>query len=258
MRKRLMWTLALGAVLALGVAGIATAFTPVVVKAGKLILTINGGVKPTALPKKTMAPISFEAAGEIATDDGSHPPAVREVIIDADKNAGINPKGLATCKAGQLQARETSAAEKACKAALIGTGTTTAQVQFPESSPFNVNSKLLAFNGGTSGGTTTIYIHAFFHSPVNGAIVTTVKIKKEHRGRYGLHSVASIPTIAGGSGSVTSFRLLFHRIFTYRGRKQSYFVARCATGSLAAEATAVFSDGTRATGTVIRKCKARG
>ncbi len=257
MRKRLMWTLALGAAMALGVAGVAGAFTPVVVKAGNLILTINGGVTPTALPKKTMAPITLTVEGGIATADGAHPPALREVVVDTDKNGGINPAGLATCTAGKLQARETSAAEKACKAALIGTGTTTAQVQFPESSPFNVNSKLLAFNGGTAGGVTTIYIHAFFHSPVNGAIVTTVKIKKEHRGRYGLRSVASIPTIAGGSGSVTSFKLVLHRTFTYKGRKQSYFVARCATGSFAAEATGVFSDGTKATGTIIRKCKGK-
>lgn len=257
MRKRLMWTLALGAALAVGVAGVAGAFTPVVVKAGNLIFTINGGVKPTALPKKTLAPITLQVEGGIATADGTHPPALKEAIVDTDKNGGINPKGLATCSAGKLEARETSAAEKACKAAIIGKGITNAEILFPEMAPIEVNSKLVAFNGGTKGGVTTIYIHAFFHSPVNGAIVTTVKIKKEHRGRYGLRSVATVPLIANGAGSVTSFRLTFHRLFTYKGRKQSYFLAKCADGHFNAEAEAKFTNGDTIKGSLVRTCKSK-
>lgn len=257
MRKRLMWTLALGAVLAVGVAGVAAAFTPVEFRLGNLILTVNGGVKPTALPKKTLAPITLEVAGGIGTVNGAHPPALQEVIVDTDKNGGINPKGLPTCTAGQLQARESKAAEKACKGALIGSGTTLAQIEFPESAPINVTSKLLAFNGGTKGGVTTIYIHAFFHSPVNGALVTTVKIKKEHRGRYGLRSVASVPPLAGGYGSVTSFKLVFHRMFKYKGKTQSYFLAKCADGHFNAEAEAVFRNGERIKGSIVRTCKSK-
>ena len=67
-------------------------------------------------------------------------------------------------------------------------------------------SKLLVFNGGFNGGTTTLYIHAYLSAPITGAIVTTVKIKKVHNGRYGLKTVATIPKIAGGSGSVKTFQ----------------------------------------------------
>lgn len=257
MRKRLMWTLALGAALAVGVAGVAAAFTPVVVTLGKIVFTINGGVTPTALPKKTLAPITLKVEGGIATADGTHPPALQEAIVDTDKNGAINPKGLATCTAGQLQARETKAAEKACKPALIGSGTTDVQVEFAEQAPFMAHSKLLAFNGGTKGGVTTIYIHAYLSSPVSTAIVTTVKIKKEHRGRYGLRSVASVPTIAGGAGSVTNFKLTLHRLFTYKGRKQSYFLAKCADGHFNAEAEAKFRNGDAIKGTIIRTCKSK-
>jgi hypothetical protein len=257
MRKRLMWTLALGAALAVVVAGVASAFTPVVVKAGNLIFTINGGVKPTALPKKTLAPITLQVEGGIAAANGTHPPALKEAIVDTDKNGGINPKGLPTCTAGKLQARETKAAEKACKPALIGSGTTDVQVEFAEQAPFTAHSKLLAFNGGTKGGVTTIYIHAFLTSPVSTAIVTTVKIKKEHRGRYGLRSVASVPVIAGGSGSVTHFKLTLHRLFKYKGRTQSYFVAKCADGHFNAEAEAVFRNGETIKGSIVRTCKSK-
>ena len=41
--------------------------------------------------------------------------------------------------------------------------------------------------------------------PVPAAIVTTVKIKKINRGRYGYEAKASIPKIADSSGSVKSF-----------------------------------------------------
>ena len=55
MRKRLTWTLALGAVLALLFAGIAGAAKPTVVKVGNLKLTFNGGITPNKLPKNKLA-----------------------------------------------------------------------------------------------------------------------------------------------------------------------------------------------------------
>ena len=164
-----------------------------------------------------------------------------------DKNGAINVKGLAVCKSGQLQSRDTNAARKACPKAIIGTGKTTVEVQFPEQNPINVNSELLVFNGGFSGGTTTLYIHAYFSAPVTGAIVTTLKIKKVHNGRYGLKTVATIPKIAGGSGSVKSFNLKIN--------KKGVLTAKCPDGKLQAKATAKFSDGTQAgPATILRTC----
>ena len=91
--------------------------------------------------------------------------------------------------------------------AIVGEGTTDVEVLFPEQAPIQIKSKLLAFNGGVSGGKTTLFIHAYLSSPIAAAIVTTVKVTKIHNGRYGLKSVAAIPKIAGGRGSVTNFNL---------------------------------------------------
>jgi hypothetical protein len=248
MRKFLMLTMALGALIAVTVAGLASAAgeKPVTVEAGNLIFTFNGGFSPSKLPKNKLAPITLTAAGKIATKDGTHPPALKETIVETDKNGAINVKGIPVCKAGQLQSRDTKSAEKACPKAIIGTGQTTAEVAFPEQKPINVNSKLIVFNGGFSGGTTTLYIHAYFAAPVSGAIVTTLKIKKHPHGRYGLKTVATIPKIAGGSGSVTSFNLKINR--------KGVLTAKCPDGKLQAHATAVFSDGTKASATIIRTC----
>ena len=157
-----------------------------------------------------------------------------------------------------MQSPDTKTAEKACKPAIIGTGTTGVEILFEESRPVQVNSKLLVFNGGTKGGKTTFFIHAYITVPVPAAIVTTVKIKKINKGRYGLLSVAKIPKIAGGSGSVTSFNLTINKKFTYKGKKVSVLTAKCPDGKLQAHATAIFADGTKASAEFIRTCTGKG
>lgn len=56
-----------------------------------------------------------------------------------------------------------------------------------------------AFNGGTTGGVTTLFVHAYITVPTPAVVVTTVKIKKIHKGRFGLESVAFAegPRISG-------------------------------------------------------------
>jgi hypothetical protein len=217
---------------------------------GNIEVVFDGGFSPNKLPKNKLTPITFKASGKIRTLDGKHLPALKEVVLDTDKNGAIDAKGVPVCPGGKLQATTTANALKACKPALVGEGTTVAEVEFPEQKPIDVTSKLLAFNGGVKGGTTTIFIHAYFSSPVNGAIVTTVKVSKEHKGRYGTKSVASIPKIAGGFGSVKEFRLAIGR--------RGYLLAKCPDGHLNAQATAVFAEGTRVSGTVVRPCKPKG
>jgi hypothetical protein len=248
------------AMLLVGLVGVgsATADKPVTVEAGNLTFTFNGGFTPKKLPKNKLAPITLTASGKIATKDGTHPPALTEAIVETDKNGAVNVTGLPVCKSGQLQSRDTNAARKACPKAIIGTGKTTVEVQFPEQKPILVNSALTVFNGGKKGGKTTFYIHAFFTAPITGAIVTTVKISKVHNGRYGLKSVATIPKIANGSGSVKSFDLKIGKTYSYKGKKMSVLSAKCSDGKLQAHATSVFADGTKASAGIIRTCSPKG
>jgi len=250
MRKRLGLTLALGAAVALVVGGIAVAAKPTVVQVGNLRLTFNGGFTPKGLSKKKLTPINLNVSGNIATLNGAHPPALKEFVLEADRNSGVSAKGVPVCKQGKLEATTTAAAQKACGKALIGKGTTGVEVEFAEQAPIPIKSKLLLFNGGVKGGKTTIFIHAFLTNPVAAAIVTTVKIQKHKNGRYGLKSVASIPKIAGGSGSVTNFSLTIN--------KKGYLLAKCPDGHLDAQGEAVFGDGTRAKGSVTRPCTPKG
>jgi hypothetical protein len=250
MRKRLTWTLALGAVLALVVGGVAMAAKPTVVRVGNLVITFNGGFSPTKLSKTKPTPISLNIQGNIKTTDGTHPPALTSFILETDKAGGINAKGVPTCKQGQLEATTTATAEKKCGKAKIGQGTTDVQVEFAEQKPIPLKSKLLVFNGGVSGGTTTLLIHAYLSSPVSAAIVTTVKVSKHPSGPYGLKSVATIPKIAGGAGSVTNFTLAI--------TKKGYLTAKCTDGNIVARGEAIFANGTKAKGSVVRPCTPKG
>jgi hypothetical protein len=239
-------------------AGAANSAKPTVVRAGNLVLKINGDVTPKALPKKKMAPIGLRISGDMSTADGSHPPAARTVIADFDKHGTINARGLATCRSGQLQSRNTEAAKAACRKAIVGGGKTKVRVQFPEQRPFYASGPLVLFNGGVKGKVTTMYIHAYVNVPAPTAIVTPVKIKPIKKGRYGTRAVARIPKIAGGSGSVTSFSMKIKRTFKFKGKQRSYLAARCADGRFFASGDVAFTGGPRVKGAVVRTCRSKG
>lgn len=258
MRKYLVITMALGALIALSVAGIATAEKPVKVRAGNLDLTFNGGFSPKALSKTKFTPISLDVSGKIATIDGTHPPALKEFVFETDKNGGVQVKGYPACTSGKLQSRDSKSAKAVCGNAILGEGTTDIQIQFPEQAPIPVKSPLLLINGGEKGGVLTFFVHAYITVPTPAAVVTTVKITKIKNGRYGTKSVASVPKIAGGSGSVLSFDLHVDKKYTYKGKKVSVLTARCPDGKLQAKGQAKFSDGTVANAEVIRTCIPKG
>ncbi|HET7120907.1 MAG TPA: hypothetical protein VFI17_06605 [Solirubrobacterales bacterium] len=223
---------------------------PVVSRQGLIETEFDGGFSPKALPKNTPLPISFHILGKIRSLDPEepHPPALREFQLEGDKHVTVNTGGLPTCAEGKLQATTTEAARKACGPAIIGTGKTVVGVLFPDQNEFDVHSELTAFNGGVRGGVTTLYVHAFLTAPITAAIVTKVKIKKIHKGRYGTLSVASIPKIAG-NGAVKSFSLTIEK---------GVLFATCPDGHLNARGTAVLADGTRIAAGVTRPCTPKG
>jgi hypothetical protein len=259
MRKSLTIVLALGILVALSAVALG-AEKPITVRAGSLVLTFNGGVTPKALSKNKPEPIALHVEGKIAEDDGSKPPPLTEVVVDTDRNGMVDAKGVPACKAGELEARTTADARQICAKAIIGTGTTDVDLQEPESKPVALHSQLTAFNGGEKGGVTTIYIHAFLTTPVTAALVTTVKLSKEHKGPYGTRSIATIPKIAGYAGSVTDFSLTFaKKLFPYKGQKHGYLLAKCANGKFLAQAEASFHDGTKVgPAKITRACTPKG
>jgi len=229
MHKHLISALALAALVFLGVAGVASAvkLTSTTVRAGNLQITFGGGIYQETLPKHRFAPFKHTIFGTIKTTDGTHPSAFRELVLDIDKDVKINAKGYPVCRAGQLEARDTTGAKSVCGKTIVGEGKASAEIAFPEQAPLKVFSPLLVFNGGESGGKVTLLIHTFITVPVPAAIVTTVTIQRKGTG---LHAIAKIPVIAGGSGSALNFRFTLGKTYRYKHKKVGYFNAKCPDG----------------------------
>lgn len=226
MRRKLMLALALAAVLSLGVVAIANA-VQITLRAGNVVSTFGGSTSPKALPKNKFVPVNTNIFGKIGTANGNHPPALREVEFDIDKDVKINVKGYPVCKANQLEARDTKAAMKVCGSTVLGEGEAHAEIAFPEQSPIKVGSPLTVFNGGEKGGKVKLLIHIFLTVPVPAAVVTEVTISRKGTG---IHSVAKVPVVAGGSGSALDFKFKLGKTYSYKGKKVGYFEAKCPDG----------------------------
>jgi hypothetical protein len=226
MRRKLMLTLALAAALSVGVVAVAQA-VKITLRAGNVVTTFGGDVSPKTMPKNKFVPVSTNIFGKIGTANGNHPPALREVEFDIDKDVKINVKGYPVCKAGQLEARNTAAAMKVCGKTVLGKGGSHVEIAFPEQKPILVNSPLTVFNGGEKGGKVKLLFHIFITVPVPAAVVTEVTITRKGTG---IHSVAKVPVIAGGSGSAIDFKFKLGKTFNYKGKKVGYFESRCPDG----------------------------
>lgn len=240
------------AVLAIGIAGAGA----VIIEAGTMVLRIEGGVSPQALPKDRPAPVTIHGSGSLRTIDGSHPPALSEAIIDADKDLVVDVKGLPTCKIGQLQAVTTKQAESVCGDALVGRGSASVEVSFPEQAPIHSTGPLLIFNGGERNGAITFIGHAYVNVPAPTAVVGTAKVTRIKKGAFGLHVMVDVPRIAGGAGSVVKAGLELGRLYTYRGDRRSVFSGRCGNGRIEGRGTFKYADGSSLSGGFPETCTA--
>src|SRR4051794_105314 len=126
------------------------------IRAGNLILKAEGGFSPTALPKHTDAPISLYGSGKLSTVDGELPPIVKTIDIEFDRHGHVDTAGLPVCQASKLQATDVAQARKACPNSIVGKGSGTAVVTFPEQRPIQVSSPITIFNGPRKHGDPTV------------------------------------------------------------------------------------------------------
>jgi hypothetical protein len=188
---------------------------------GRVEFDPGGSVTPKKLPTHELAPVGLEIHGEIAMENGGHPPALRETIVDVPENVAIDATGLPACRLRQLEGRGIGAARRLCRKAIVGSGV--AGVGFA-SSGTTVEAPLTLFNGGTSGGETRVFVHGAIAVPDPIPMVGTVKIQRKYPG---LHTIWKIPRILEGDGSLLDFRFKIERRFMSRETEHSYIAARC-------------------------------
>ena len=227
------------------------------VQAGNLIVDVDGGFSPSKLPKKKPAPITLKASADISTADGKVPPPLQQLILNFDRNGSVQTKGLPVCTAGQLENTTSPVARKKCKSSIVGTGSASALIAFPDQPPLPASSPLTIFNGPKVGGNPSVIIHAYLTIPAPTTFVIPSPITRA-TGRYRYRVVSNIPPIAGGYGSLTHFDIKIHKVWKVKGERVSYASARCSDGRLQASGQFTFGDGTVMSGSVFRPCKSTG
>ncbi|MGH2939249.1 MAG: hypothetical protein ACRDPE_14150 [Solirubrobacterales bacterium] len=251
-----LWVLGMGVLVAVMVAGAATASggeEPVTVRVEETDWTPDVGFSPKALSKTTYTPIRGFVSQELRAFP--HPPAERELLLELDRNVMIQTQGLPVCRVG-LQTGRT--VDETCKGTIVGHGEETMQVAFAEQNPIDVPAKLQIFNGGERDGAITMYVYGYFSAPISGSLITKVVFTRIHDGRFGWLADAQMPQITGGSGSVVDLDLKIGRQYSYEGKKASVLSAKCADGKLQAHFQVGFEDGTSGETTVTRACTPEG
>jgi hypothetical protein len=254
MRKTLLRLLA--GICAVALVG-AVAAEAIVLRVGNIVISGDGGFKPTKLPKRKNAPIKLYGHAKFKTTDGTRPSPLRRLVLEFDKHGAVETRGLPKCSKGRLVATTTKQARRLCPGAIIGKGFGTAVVELPEQRPIKVSSPLTLFNGPRIHGNPSVLGHAHIDYPGPTTYVVPIEIQKIHRGRYGFKTVADFPRIVNDYGSPLYGRLKIGREWKFKGKKLSYANAHCADGRLQAKAEFSFKNGDSVQGTVFKPCKVR-
>jgi hypothetical protein len=193
---------------------------------GRIEVELDANVQPKKLPRHEMAPVALEMHGEIGTEGGGHPSALREAEIDF-LDVAVDARGLPACGLRDLQRRRVAAARRFCRKAIVGSGMS--HVGFALTGG-RVAAPLTLFNGGTEDGVTTPFIHSAVPVPDPVPLVSVMKISPgaSPTGKeVGLRTVWRLPRIVDGTGSLLDFRFRIERYLSIVGARHGYFAARC-------------------------------
>jgi hypothetical protein len=216
---------------------------PSTVQVPGLLFNFNGGVKPYSLPKTQLTPVVLLLEGKVRSIDGSHPPPLRELAIELDRNISVDLDGYPTCRPQAFHEDPPKPLAELCPTSIIGSGQMQIEIQFPEAAPTEVHSHLKILNGAKRDGIKNLYLAGSLSGPVpHSEIVVTAQIKKIHNGRFGTAVTITFPKIAGGSGSITSLDLRIKRRLLLDGKRFSPVTARCPDGKLQAHISGEFFD----------------
>jgi hypothetical protein len=233
------------------------------IQKGSIRVSVEGKLSPTRLPRHGTAPIEVSIGGHISSSDQGSPPQLKEVTFAFNKAGKLDLGGLPKCRLGHIDPSTTSEALLACRDSLVGEGHFSANVRFPEQSPFPSEGKVLAFNG-VLDGKAVIFAHIYGTKPVPTSYVLPLLIHRA-KGTFGIKMHASLPQATGEWGYVTGLTLKLGRTYSVNGKRRSFLSAGCPApkgfpGAIfpLARTSFAFAEGKTLTTTLNRSCKAKG
>jgi hypothetical protein len=230
---------------------------------GGAVVSFDGGLSPTALPRRDPAPVAITVEGSVRAEGGAPLPQLQTISVAINRAGRLYDRGMPTCQVRAIQPATEAAARSLCGRSIVGWGAVTVQARLEGQAPFYVHGKLLAFNGPTVHGQKRILAQVYSRSPP-GAFILDFTLK--HRsGLFGTVMSTKLPPQTRSWAYLTSFRMTVGRRYRQAGKARAYVSAACAApagfpGAVFpfAKATYGFAEGQRATTTVVRSCKVKG
>lgn len=231
-------------------------------RAGNLQVAFNGAFAPHALPRERAVPVTVSVSGKITTTDGSHPPPLRWLRLELNRNGRLSTAGLAVCQPSSLQSTSSKGALARCQSALVGRGTFAAELSGGNGT-IPTSGRILIFNSRTAGKA-SLLLHLYGTTPIQTSSVLPLRIRHQAKGEFGTVLVTRLPKLAGGVGSITQIELELGREYSYRGERRGYLSASCAAPEgfttvpfPFARGTFRFAGGTDLETSLTRTCQAR-
>lgn len=187
-------------------------------------VAVSGSLSPKRLPRHGAAPITVTVGGHISPVARAAPPQLKTVSF-AFNSAGRLDLSGPKCRIGRIDPSTSQEALLACKDALVGEGHFSANVRFPEQSPFPSEGKVLAFNG-VLRGTPAIFAHIYGTKPVPTSYVLPLEVHRA-KGTFSTRLDASLPQATGKWGYVTGLNLKLGRTYASHGKAHSFLSAGC-------------------------------
>jgi hypothetical protein len=230
---------------------------------GDLLVSFQGHLSPTRLPRRERAPVEVTVGGNVKTQNGLRLPQLKTISVGINKAGRLEDRGLPHCRISSIQPATEAVARKRCGDAIVGSGHVTLVVRLPSQADYTSRNNLLAFNGPRRNGKKLILAQVYSKNPP-GAIILTFTVSKA-RGLYGNVIETTLPAYAQNWAYLTSFELTLGRTYTVHGERRSYISAACpAPAGLPGaifpfgKATYTFDSGEAVSTQIVRSCKVAG
>jgi hypothetical protein len=250
---------------------------------GEPTLSALGRVVPSRLPSSRRVPVTlhlgfrFEGPGHSAT------PELTSIALDVSRDVALQTTGLPSCPLATLYSSYASPLQT-CAGSLVGNGRVISEVTLPGQAPATVDGRLLAFYDFaegqphilaqvTSGGELPLtYVIPFQIEKTRGAFGTRLHVRKmsniQGKCRRGHPNCFAQPyTLKGVYGHISSLELSLHRLFTHKGKRESFVSADCPARGRQSVASSQFGVSLRydqgssvggESATMLRRCKVSG
>jgi hypothetical protein len=197
-----------------------------IVQKGSLRLAVGARLHPSRLPREGSQPVAVSIGAQLTTADQSVPPPVKALRIELNKHGTVSTVGLPICQVSQIQPASSERALKACRPALVGTGSFSVDVVLGGKESYQTRGRLLVFNGHY-GGRPALLGQIYSARPFANSFVIPFRIRKLNHGPYGVQMSAALPAAFTAWGHITSLNLRLARRYSYSGARHSFISAGC-------------------------------